>query len=191
MGATAEDECGGPCAHGVSADGVGADWQGLLRAGELEQCQGLGLMRGIAARECYQWLRRVARMVAADGLPSRTDCRVLATSRVNLSDEALPSALVKDTSAYDTRHAHFRPPCCSVLCVAAGWHQPVAPYNSMLDNVHAFGDHGCLCCRGISRPCRQPLCVQVMEPAVLRAAHRAHTPDSGACGSHGTSHCQR
>ena len=76
-------------------------------------------VKGIAARECYQWLRRVARMVAADGLPSRTDWRVLATSRVDLSAEALPSELVKDTSAYDTRHGHFRPHCCSVLCVAA------------------------------------------------------------------------
>lgn len=110
---------GGSSAYGVSANGIGADWQGLLHAGELVQCQGLGPMRGIAARECYQWLRRVARMVAADGLPSRTDCRVLATSRMDLSAEALPSELVKDTSAYDTRHAHFPPHCCSELCIAA------------------------------------------------------------------------
>ena len=42
-------------------------------------------------------------MVAADGLPSRTDCTVLATSEVDISSEASPSALVEDTSAYDTR----------------------------------------------------------------------------------------
>ena len=110
---------GSPSAHGVSANDIGAVWQGLLHAGELVQCQGLGPMRGIAALECYQWLRRVARMVAADGLPSRTDCRVLATSRVDLSAEALPSELVKDTTAYGTRRAYFRPHCCSVLCIAA------------------------------------------------------------------------
>ena len=42
-------------------------------------------------------------MVAADGLPSRTDCTVLAASKVDISSSASASALVEDTSAYDTR----------------------------------------------------------------------------------------
>ena len=44
-------------------------------------------------------------MAAADGLPSRTVCTVLASSRVDCSAEAAPSALIMDTSIYDTRHA--------------------------------------------------------------------------------------
>lgn len=44
-------------------------------------------------------------MVAADGLPSRTDCTVLATSQMDCSSEASPSALVGDTGSYDTKWA--------------------------------------------------------------------------------------
>ena len=44
-------------------------------------------------------------MVAADGLPSRTDCTVLATSQMDCSSEASPSALVEDTGSYDTKCA--------------------------------------------------------------------------------------
>lgn len=53
----------------------------------------------------WQRVCRVARMAAADGLPSSTVCSVLATSQVDCSAEASPSALVTDTSLYDTRHA--------------------------------------------------------------------------------------
>ena len=44
-------------------------------------------------------------MVATDGLPSRTDCTVLATSQMDCSSEASPSALVGDTGSYDTKWA--------------------------------------------------------------------------------------
>ena len=44
-------------------------------------------------------------MAAADGLPSRTACTVLASSQVDCSAEAAASALIEDTSLYDTRHA--------------------------------------------------------------------------------------
>ena len=47
----------------------------------------------------------MARMAADDGLPSRTICTVLGSSQVDCSAEASPSALVEDTSLYDTRHA--------------------------------------------------------------------------------------
>ena len=47
----------------------------------------------------------MARMAAIDGLPSRTICTVLGSSQVDCSAEALPSALIEDTSLYDTRHA--------------------------------------------------------------------------------------
>jgi len=58
---------------------------------------------------CQQFCR-VARMVAADGLPSRTDCTVLATSQMDCSSEASPSALVEDTGSYDTK-------CVSCFCI--------------------------------------------------------------------------
>ena len=53
----------------------------------------------------WQRVCRVARMAAEDGLPSRTVCTVLASSQVDCSAEASPSALIEDTSLYDTRHA--------------------------------------------------------------------------------------
>ena len=56
-------------------------------------------------------------MVAADGLPSRTDCTVLATSEVDISSEASPSALVEDTSAYDIRYEPCR---MDILGLGAG-----------------------------------------------------------------------
>ena len=52
-------------------------------------------------------------MAAADGLPSRTVCSVLASSQVDCFAEASPSALIEDTSLYDTRQAlHF---CITIL----------------------------------------------------------------------------
>ena len=53
----------------------------------------------------WQRVCRVARMAAEDGLPSRTICTVLASRQVDCSAEASPSALIEDTSLYDTRHA--------------------------------------------------------------------------------------
>ena len=81
-------------------------------------------------------------MVAADGLASRTDCTVLATSQMDCSSEASPSALVEDTSSYDTK-------CASCLCILITLPRQHAKSHSMLHilkvsslplSVH-FGQH--------------------------------------------------
>ena len=81
-------------------------------------------------------------MVAADGLPSRTDCTVLATSQMDCSSEASPSALVEDTSSYDTKCAS----CFCTLNMPLRQHDkshstvPILKVSSLPLSVH-FGQH--------------------------------------------------